>query len=591
MPLRIEDYAMIGDCRSGALVGTDGSIDWLCLPRFDSDAFFCALLGGPEHGRWALTPDLEYRSQRHYRDGGLVLETHFITADAELRIIDFMPMRDDQVSCVVRLVEGISGRMRLRHELCARFDYGLTIPWIRARDDERTALIAGPHQLVLRAPAHTLAEHLDGAQRFDVCAGERLVFVLQHCPAHAQAPDDFDAYAALDHTEAFWHDWSSHCRPAGEWSDQVLRSAITLKGLSFTPTGGIAAALTTSLPETLGGHRNWDYRYCWIRDASFTLSALRQAGYVEEAVAWRGWVRRAVAGAPHQLQVMYGLAGERRLDEWIADWLPGYEGAHPVRIGNAAAQQFQLDIWGELVGAFDTDDPKGLEMIPQTQHEIVAFMDYLETLWRAPDDGIWEIRAERRHFVHSKVMAWLAFDRISRAPLPRSLLGHQRRWQRIADRIHADVCANGLDAEGRYFVQSYGHEEMDAALLLLPLSGFLPADDPRMVATVHKVAERLMEDGLLQRYDTGEGVDGLSGEEGTFLACSFWLVECYALIGELELARGLMRRLVGLLNDVGLLAEEYDTRHQRQVGNFPQAYSHVALINAAFRLHSAETPG
>jgi GH15 family glucan-1,4-alpha-glucosidase len=583
---RIEDYAMIGNCRSAALVGRDGSIDWLCAPRFDSAACFAALLGTPEHGRWLLAPAGEARAERRYRDGGLVLETLWRGAGGAARVIDFMPVDGDTVG-IVRIVEGLRGRLDLRSELVVRFDYGCTVPWVSRHDDGTLTAVAGPDLLALRAGVESHGEGRSTVAEFTVGEGERVAFALTYGASHLPLPPPLDAQAALAATEAFWNDWSSRCAGAGEWSAMVKRSLVTLKGLSYLPTGGIVAAPTTSLPECVGGTRNWDYRYCWTRDATYTLSALVNAGYHEEARAWRDWVRRAIAGTPEQLQVLYGLAGERSLEERELPWLPGYEGSRPVRVGNAASMQFQLDIFGELVGAFDHEIENGTHFVGAASDLQVLFLGHLEQVWQEPDEGIWEIRGEPRHFVHSKIMAWLAFRRAADAQMPAALAAHQARWSALADRIHAEVCAKGVDPEGGYFVQSYGSPAVDASLLLAVLVGFLPPQDERIVRTVQAVERRLLVDGLVNRYDTGTGVDGLPAGEGSFLACSFWLAENYVMLGRLDEARALFERLAALCNDVGLLAEEYDPRSGRMLGNFPQAFSHVALVNTAFRLARA----
>lgn len=590
----IEDYAMIGNCRSAALVSRHGVIDWLCLPRFDAEACFAALLGDDRHGHWSLQPTRPAQASRQYRDGSLVLETLWVCETGRVRVIDFMPSRERQPAgdpaesaSVIRLVEGIEGRVELLSRLLPRFDYGRVVPAVRRMGCGAVTAVAGPHRLVLRGADQVEIEDAAMLARFEVAAGEVRALVLGYDASHWEVPAPLQAGRELELTEAFWHGWSSVCRRAGEWSDLVSRSLVTLKGLSYLPTGGIVAAATTSLPEQLGGARNWDYRYCWIRDASLTLSALLKAGYRDEAMAWREWVRRAVAGRPEQLQVMYGLAGERRLDEYELSWLPGYEDSRPVRVGNAAASQLQLDIFGELVGILavtgetemasaDSDDGLGL-----------SFMLHLEAIWQQPDEGLWEIRGEPRCFTHSRIMTWLAFRQAADSPRPVAA-HHRTRWAALADRIRKEVLQKGVDSEDGHFVQSFGSRALDASLLLAPLVGFVEATDPRMRATVAAIEQRLVRGGLVMRYDTGDGVDGLQGGEGAFLACSFWLVENYVLQGRITEARAWFERLVGLCNDVGLLAEEYDPVSQRQLGNFPQAFSHVALVHAAFRLAEAE---
>ncbi|MFC4728118.1 glycoside hydrolase family 15 protein [Coralloluteibacterium thermophilus] len=588
MPARIEDYAMLGNCRSAALVCRDGSIDWLCLPRFDSDAMFAALLGGPEHGRWSIRPWAPARSTRSYRDASLILETVFEDDHGAVALIDFMVTGKghEEHSHLVRIVRGLRGRMRLHMALTLRFNYGRTIPWITRQDDGITA-IAGREQVVLRSPQTLCSHDLVTESEIELAAGESTWFVLGHGTSHRERPGAIDPERALAETERFWRDWSQRCTPAGRWTDEVRRSLVVLKGLSYLPTGAIVAAPTTSLPEKLGGTRNWDYRYCWLRDAVFTLVALLTAGYVEEAAAFKEWTKRAVAGSPDQLQALYAVGGERRIDEWTVDWLPGYEGSAPVRIGNAAARQFQLDIYGELVGAFYYAQTRGLAPPQHARDLMRAFLNELERRWREPDEGIWEIRNARRHFVHSKVMAWLAFDCGARDGVTDASPATRARWRALAEEIREEVLRCGVHRDG-YFVQSYGSEALDASLLLIPLVGFLPPDDPRVAATADAIAERLTVDGLVLRYDTADADDGLPGDEGTFIACSFWLVDNYALLGRLDEARALFARLLGLCNDVGLLAEEYDPRADRMLGNFPQGYSHVALVNSAYRLAAAE---
>ncbi|UPG86597.1 glycoside hydrolase family 15 protein [Luteibacter aegosomatis] len=583
MAPRIEDYAMIGNCRTAALVSRDGSIDWLCLPRFDAAACFAALLGDEDHGCWRLAPsDGEARSRREYIDGSLVLLTEWQTATGSARVTDFMPFAGDQVG-VTRIVEGIEGRVDFETLLRIRFDYGNAVPWVSRVDDDTLTAVAGPDLVVLRSTVPLEGENMHSVARFAVSAGESVAFTMTWGPSHLAPPEAIDPRAALEESLAFWEDWSGRCLGMGEWTDIVRRSLVVLKGLSYLPTGGIVAAPTTSLPEWIGGERNWDYRYCWARDATFVLSALVNAGYHDEASAWRDWVRRAVAGSPGQLQVLYGLAGERRLEEYELTWLPGYEGSRPVRVGNAASSQFQLDIFGELVGAFAHAVRHGVALQPEADDVQEVFLDHLASIWREPDEGIWEIRGEPRHFVHSKVMAWLAFQRASEQPRAEGS-PLSRRWRGIADEIRADILAKGVDLERGCLVQSYGSTEVDASLLLVTLTDFLPPDDPRVAATIRAVEKDLLVDGFVLRYDTRSGVDGLPPGEGQFLPCSFWLVENYVLLGRMDDARELFVRLVGLTNDLGLLAEEYDPVSKRLLGNFPQAFSHVALVNAAFSL-------
>ncbi|MEP6468229.1 MAG: glycoside hydrolase family 15 protein [Chloroflexota bacterium] len=585
MPLRIEDYALIGDTHTGALVGSDGSIDWLCLPRFDSAAAFAALLGGPQHGRWLLAPAArEHRVRRKYRGGTLVLETEFQTDTGAVRLIDCMPHRHEHAD-VVRIVEGLSGRVRMRMELALRFDYGQIEPWMRRLDD-RLLFTAGPDGATLQAGVATTTEDMVTRAEFVVAEGQRVPFLLSWFPSHTPLPECVDAERLVTETEAWWRDWTSRLGYRGEWRDAVLRSAITLKALTYEPTGGIVAALTTSLPEKLGGVRNWDYRYVWLRDAAFTLDALTASGYLDEARAWRDWLLRAAAGDASKLQVMYGPAGERRLPEMEAGWLPGYEGSRPVRIGNAAVGQFQLDVFGEVMDALHLARQSGMEPDPAAWALQRAVMEFLESSWQQADQGIWEVRGPRRQFTHSKVMAWVAFDRAVQAVERSGLPGPIDRWRRLRAEVHADVCRQGYDGDRQTFTQSYGSPAVDASLLLLPLVGFLPASDERVRGTVAAVERELCQDGFVLRYATDEAgaVDGLPPGEGAFLACSFWLVDNLTLLGRHDDARQLCQRLLGLQNDVGLLAEQYDVGRRRLVGNFPQAFSHVALINTAHSL-------
>ncbi|WP_337053695.1 glycoside hydrolase family 15 protein [Pseudoxanthomonas sp. USHLN014] len=586
MSTPIEDYAMLGNCRSAALVTRAGSIDWLCLPRFDSDAVFAALLGTPEHGRWLLCPaDESARSQRSYRDGSLVLDTIFETDSGQLLVTDFMvASHNGEVhNHLVRRVEALRGRVPMRTELVMRFGYGLIVPWVTQQDDGLRA-VAGPDQLLLRTPLTIDSHDMVSTAEFTLEPGQSTWFVLSHGASHLEQPPALEVEEALQTTLSFWEDWSSRCADAGRWSAQVKRSLVVLKGLSYLPTGAIVAAPTASLPESLGGERNWDYRYCWLRDSSFTLLALTNAGYREEAAAFRDWVKRAVAGTPGQLQALYGVGGERRLPEWVADWLPGYGDSRPVNLGNAAAKQFQLDVYGELIGMLEAARLRGMESGESGIELERAFLIELEQRWHDPDEGIWEVRSGRRHFTHSKLMAWRAFDLAAQNEA--SYCEEDRaRWREQATQVHADILANALHPDG-YFVQSYGGEALDAALLLMPLTGFLPPDDPRLVATVEAIRDRLTVDGLVQRYATEQAGDGLPDGEGTFLACSFWLVEALAIIGHTDQALERYTALLALCNDVGLLAEEYDPRGRRMLGNFPQGYSHVALVNAAYRLNN-----
>ena len=582
MPLPIEDYALIGDCHTAALVGRDGSIDWLCLPRFDSGACFAALLGQPAHGRWLIAPAAEVSSiRRKYRDGTLILETEFETHEGAVRIIDCMPFSDERWD-VLRILEGLSGRVAMRMELIVRFDYGSIVPWVRQLDGMLLAT-AGPDTLELRTRVAVRGENMKSVAEFHVREGERTPFVLNYRPSHEAAQPALDPERALTATENAWRKWSERCTYQGRWHDAVLRSLITLKALTYAPTGGTVAAPTTSLPEQHGGVRNWDYRYCWLRDATFTLNALLLAGYHEEAVAWREWLLRAAAGSPQDLQTLYGVTGERRLDEYELGWLPGYDGAGtvPVRVGNAASKQFQLDVYGEVMDTLHLARAAGLEPEPAAWRIQVALLQFLESNWQQPDDGIWEIRGPRRHFTHSKVMAWVAFDRAVKDIETFALDGPIERWREIRDAIHAQVCAAGYDARRNTFVQSYGTQHLDASLLLIPQVGFLPPDDPRVRGTVDAIERNLVVDGLVLRYSTATNVDALPPGEGTFLPCSFWLADSLALSGRRAEAEALFERLLALSNDVGLLSEEYDTRGRHMLGNFPQALTHMALINTA----------
>jgi GH15 family glucan-1,4-alpha-glucosidase len=581
---RIEDYAIIGDMRSAALVSRSGSIDWLCLPRFDSAACFAALLGTPEHGRWLIAPKGTATSKRRYRDGTLILETHFKTRTGEALLIDFMPVGGDY-SAIIRIVMGLKGTVRMRTELIVRFDYGISVPWVTRADAQTLSIIAGPNALALRTPAPLKGEDMRTAGEFNVKAGEAVPFTLTYRQSHLPMPLPLGIEAALDETEKFWRGWSGKAKIEGPWKAPVLRSLITLKALSYQPTGGLVAAVTTSLPEQIGGPRNWDYRYCWLRDATFVLLAFLNAGYTEEANAWQNWLVRAIAGTPDQFQTMYGVGGERRLDEWQIPWLPGFEGSTPVRIGNAAAQQLQLDIYGELADVLTQAARGGLPPVPRRAEIRDVFLSHLAEVWSKPDEGIWEIRGPRRHFVHSKVMAWVAFDRAWRAAKQRGeKVANWRRWKTCADNIRKQVLAKGVDKKRKCFVQCYESDHLDASLLMIPIVGFLPPSDVRVKNTVKEIEKRLMCKGLVQRYETGTGVDGLPPGEGAFLACSFWLVDNFVLGGQRRKALKLFNALVKLANDVGLLSEEYDPVAKRMLGNFPQAFSHITLVNSAFNL-------
>ncbi|HEY5897013.1 MAG TPA: glycoside hydrolase family 15 protein [Burkholderiales bacterium] len=588
--MKIEDYALIGDCHSAALVDRHGSIDWLCWPRFDSPACFAALLGRREHGRWKLAPAGEFTTTRRYRDDTLVLETHFETADGAATLVDFMPARDEHCN-LARLVIGRRGQVKMEMELVLRFDYGASVPWVtRLPDGTGIRAIAGPDMAVLRSPVPLRGKDLTTRAQFEVKAGEELAFTLTHSASHLGIPRPFDAQAALAATEDAWKKWAGRCHPAGEWEPFVRRSLITLKALTYGPTGGVVAAPTTSLPERLGGVRNWDYRFCWLRDATLTLLAMMNAGYKDEAQAWRDWLVRAVAGAPSQMQIMYGIGGERRLRELTIDWLPGYEGSAPVRIGNAAASQLQLDVYGEVMDALHNSLKAGLPNHKAAWDVQRALLKHLETCWQEPDEGLWEIRGPRRQFTYSKIMCWVAFDRAIKAVEGFGRSGPVEHWRELRERIHADVCARGWNEKRGSFVQSYDSDDLDASLLLIPLTGFLPCSDPRVRATIEAIQRELTEDGFVLRYRTRESLDGLPPGEGVFLACSFWLADCLIMLGRRDEARVLFERLCRLANDVGLLAEEYDPRSGRQLGNFPQAFSHVALINTALNLSRESKP-
>ena len=582
---RIEDYALIGDLQTVALVGREGSIDWCCFPRFDSGACFAALLGTPEHGRWLLSPVAEVaRSTRRYRHDTLVLETLHETDEGVVRIIDFMPPRGEAPD-IVRIVEGVEGTVSMRSELAIRFDYGKIVPWVRRIDHARVA-VAGPDALCLRTPVDVHGENLTTVSEFTVDPGTRIPFVLTWYPSHADLPDEIDPEQALDDTESYWRDWAHKCGHHGDYHEEIHSSLLLLKALTYAPTGGIVAAPTCSLPERIGGVRNWDYRFCWLRDATLTLLAMLQAGYSEEAVAWRAWLLRAVAGDPADVQIMYGLGGERRLDERELGWLPGYEGSRPVRTGNGACHQLQLDVYGEVLDALYQARVHGVPADDHVWSLSRALLSWLEEGWRLEDAGIWEVRGPARHFTHSKVMAWVAFDRGVRQHEEFGRDGPIERWRALRDEIHAEVLAHGWSDERQAFVQSYGSSELDASALLIPLVGFLPAHDPRVVSTVEAIRRDLTRDGFVLRYHTDEDgdVDGLPAGEGVFLACSFWLVEVLTLQGQRDEARALFERLLALRNDVGLLAEEYDPRSGRQLGNFPQAFTHLALVEAALAL-------
>ena len=587
---RIEDYALIGDCESAALVSRDGSIDWLCWPRFDSDACFAALLGTPEHGRFRIAPEDEpSKITRRYRPNTLILETRFETAGGAVTLIDFMPIRGRNPDCV-RVVVGERGTVKMCAELVLRFGYGAVVPWVQKLGDGALRAIAGPDMVVLRTPVNLRGENMKTVGAFTVSEGDRVPFVLSYGPSHLPIPEAFAADAALQDTETFWNEWSRKGRSEGPWADAICRSLITLKALTYAPTGGMVAAPTTSLPEHIGGNRNWDYRFCWVRDATLTLLALMNAGYYEEAQAWRDWLTRAVAGRPEQMEVMYGVAGERRLTEWEVPWLPGYENSAPVRIGNAAHSQLQLDVFGEVMDTLHQGRRGGLSASESGWDVQIALLDHLENIWREPDHGIWEVRTAPQHFTYSKAMVWVAFDRAIKSAGMFGLPGDVERWRAVRDEVCADVTAHGWSEARNSFVRTYGGNELDASLLLLAPVGFVKPDDPRYRATVEAIERDLVVDGLVLRYDSRNARDGLPAGEGAFLACSFWLADAYLLLGRRDGAERLFCRLVGLANDVGLLSEEYDPRAKRQLGNFPQAFSHVALINTAFNLTRAEKP-
>ncbi|HEX2850098.1 MAG TPA: glycoside hydrolase family 15 protein [Acidimicrobiales bacterium] len=596
MALPLEEYGLIGDTHTGALVGTDGSIDWLCLPRFDSGACFAALLGDRMDGRWLLAPKGAGRAtRRHYRDGTLILETEWDTPDGTVRVVDCMPPRSEEPD-LVRVVEGVKGTVRMTFELVIRFDYGSIVPWVRRLDDGSLSAIGGPDALYLHTPVHTEGQGMTTVAEFEVTEGDRVPFVLVWHPSNEPPPPRPNGVAQVERTEQWWKAWSSKCEypKDDQHREEVLSSLIVLKALTFAPTGGIVAAPTTSLPEQIGGPRNWDYRYCWLRDATFTLYALIQAGYTSEAVAWRDWLLRAVAGDPADLQIMYGPAGERRLPELELDWLGGYESSTPVRVGNAASRQFQLDVYGEVMDCLHQARRAGVEMARAAWDLQLALLDFLEGKWREPDDGIWEVRGGRRQFTHSKVMAWVAMDRAVKAVEKFGLEGPVDRWRAVRTEIHREVCDQGFDAGRNTFVQSYGSAHLDAALLMIPMVGFLPPKDPRVVGTIEAVERELCHGGFVMRYahdEDTQSLDGLPPGEGAFLACTFWLADALAMVDRGDDAEALFDRLLGLRNDLGLLAEEYDTDRKRLVGNFPQALSHLSLVNTAFNMAGRSARG
>ena len=586
MSQRIEDYALIGDCETAALVGRNGSIDWLCWPAFDSDACFAAILGTHKNGRWLIAPSEDVTAtSRRYLGHSLILETRIETKSGTVALIDFMPPRG-KASDIVRLVRGISGAVKMRMQLVIRFGFGADIPWVR-RIDHSLMAIAGPDMIVLRTPVETRGEDLTTVSDFEVTAGQTIPFVLTYGPSHIEPPAPIDPEIALQETERFWHDWCSHCTRDGGYHDLIVRSLITLKALTFAPTGGIVAAPTTSLPEKLGGSRNWDYRFCWLRDATFTLLALMNSGYTDEALAWHNWLLRAAAGSPSNMQIMYGIWGHRRLLEWEAGWLDGYEGARPVRVGNAAHAQLQLDVYGELIDVFHQSRMVKLKLDEQSWALECAVLNHLAEVWDRPDHGIWERRGQPKHYVFSKVMTWVAFDRGIKSAETFGFKAPVLHWQALREAIHRDVCNNGFDADQNTFVESYGTKLLDASVLLLPAVGFLPAADPRICCTIAAVEKCLMRDGFVLRHDPRELPAGQPPLEGAFLACSLWLADAHVLSGNIEKAQVLFDRVVRIANDVGLLAEEYDSVARRQTGNFPQALTHIALINTAHNLSAA----
>jgi len=587
MPLPIERYALIGDCHTAALVGSDGSIDWLCVPRFDSGACFAALLGGPEHGRWRIGPSGKITAvRRKYRGGTLILETEFETAEGRARLTDFMPASRTRFD-VVRIVEGLSGRVAMSLELIVRFDYGSIVPWVR-RCGDVLLMTAGPDTLELTGSIAVEGKDMKTVAEFSIGAGERQWLTLNYRYSHVDTLPPVDPFQELEEADKLWHKWSGRSSLLPRWQEPVERSLITLKALQYRPSGGIIASPTTSLPEKLGGVRNWDYRFCWLRDAAFALNALLLAGYIEEATQWREWLLRAVAGSAKDLQILYGITGVRRLDEYEISWLPGYQGAAPVRVGNAASKQCQLDVYGEVMDTLHLARVSGLDPEPAAWDLQVALIEFLESHWQSPDEGIWEVRGPRQHFTHSKVMAWVAFDRVIKDAERDGLAAPLEQWKRTRDAIHAEVCARGFDAKRGAFVQSYESPYLDASLLLLVQVGFLPPEDARVCGTIAAIERELIVEGLVMRYSTDTGVDALPAGEGAFLPCSFWLADAYALTGRRPEAEALFERLLALRNDVGLLAEEYDPRSRRMLGNFPQALTHMALVNTARLLSMPE---
>jgi GH15 family glucan-1,4-alpha-glucosidase len=587
---KIEDYGLIGDCETAALVGRDGSIDWLCWPGFDSDACFAALLGTHRNGRWLIEPAEQVtKSSRRYWDNTLILETRFETANGVVALIDFMPPRGN-ASDIVRLVRGVTGTVKLQMQLVIRFGFGIDVPWVRRTPDDALLAISGPDMIVLRTPIETRGEDLTTVANFEVSEGETIPFVLTYGPSHLPLPKPINPAKALQDTEDFWTEWCSRCTYDGDYRDLVMRSLITLKALTYGPTGGIVAAPTASLPEKIGGSRNWDYRFCWLRDATFTLLALINSGYTEEALAWHNWLLRAAAGAPANMQIMYGIMGQRRLLEWEAGWLPGYEGSRPVRVGNAAHAQLQLDVYGELIDAFHQWRMAALELDKGSWALECAVLEHLAEVWDLPDHGIWERRGDPRHYVSSKVLSWVAFDRGIKSAERFGFKAPLDRWRALRDAICRDVCEKGFDKEQNAFVESYGSQLLDASILLLPAVGFLPASDPRVRGTIAAIERDLMWDGFVLRHDPREVSEEKPPIEGAFLACSLWLADAHVLAGDLAKAQALFDRVVAVANDLGLLAEEFDPGAVRQTGNFPQALTHIALINTAHNLSDAKKP-
>ena len=590
MAALIEDYALIGDCETAALVSRDGSIDWLCLPNFASPACFAALLGDENNGRWSISPQSEARCQRRYLPRTLVVETTFETDEGAAQLFDFMPLRG-RTPHLMRIVRGIRGAISLRMELTLRFDYGRTVPWVTSLEDGVLRAIAGPDMAVLYSSIPTRGENLKTVSEFTVHKGESLHFGLSYGPSFDELPSPADPEQALRETVAFWREWGDRAHLHGEYAEAIERSLITLKALTYRHTGGIVAAPTTSLPEWPGSNRNWDYRYCWLRDATFTLLALMNAGYFEEAQAWRDWLLRAVAGSPDQVQIMYGIRGERNLMEWEVPWLSGYAGSKPVRVGNAAADQLQLDVYGEVADAMLHAHLGGMPPSDDDVHLHTSLAEHLSQIWEQPDEGIWEVRGGPQHFTYSKVMAWVAFDRAVKAAEHFQVAAEASRWRGLRDKIHQDICEKAYNAQLGSFTQAYGSTQLDASLLLIPQMGFLPCTDPRVRGTIEAIEKNLTVDGFVLRYRTERVDDGLPPGEGVFLACSFWMVSALRMLGRIDEARRLFERLLELRNDVGLLSEEYDPRAKRQLGNFPQALSHISLINAAFEFNRATSPG